>query len=156
MSRHVVATVEEVAPGDEQARQVKGREIGVFNVDGDFYALANRCPHEGGSLCARQDLRTGEVRRSESKHSIERKGEFLRCPWHGWEEFDIRTGQSYCDPNNVKIRQFQIAVEPGEEIWSKGHTSPSHSRVGGKELRRRRGVTQRQRQDSGSSPGLTR
>jgi len=114
MTRHVVATVEEVAPGTSKLVQVKGREIGVFNVDGDFYALANRCPHEGGSLC--QGRITGLVKsEGPGQYSIERKGEFLRCPWHGWE-FDIRTGQSYCDPNSVKIRQFQIAVEPGEDL----------------------------------------
>ena len=46
---------------------------------------------------------------------LERKGEFLRCPWHGWE-FDIRTGQSWCDPADLKVRQFKVAVEPGEEL----------------------------------------
>ncbi|MFZ0849521.1 MAG: Rieske 2Fe-2S domain-containing protein, partial [Hyphomicrobiaceae bacterium] len=25
-----------------------------------------------------------------------REGEMVRCPWHGWE-FDIRTGQSWCE-----------------------------------------------------------
>jgi nitrite reductase/ring-hydroxylating ferredoxin subunit len=32
-----------------------------------------------------------------------RLGEILRCPWHGWE-FDIRTGQSYCDPKRFRAR----------------------------------------------------
>ena len=41
--------------------------------------------------------------------------EFLRCPWHGWE-FDIRTGQSWCDPQSVRARQFQVTVEPGEAL----------------------------------------
>ena len=36
-----------------------------------------------------------------------RPGEFIRCPWHGWE-FDIRTGQSYCDPKSIRDnRQVQ-------------------------------------------------
>jgi nitrite reductase/ring-hydroxylating ferredoxin subunit len=39
----------------------------------------------------------------------------LRCPWHGWE-FDIRTGQSWCDPTSVRARQFQVTVEPGEKL----------------------------------------
>ena len=47
--------------------------------------------------------------------AIGRKGEFLRCPWHGWE-FDIRTGQSWCDPNDLKIRQFKTAVAAGAEL----------------------------------------
>ena len=51
MSRHVVATVDEIAPGHSKLVTVKGREIGLFNVAGNFYALANRCPHAGGALC---------------------------------------------------------------------------------------------------------
>jgi nitrite reductase/ring-hydroxylating ferredoxin subunit len=30
---------------------VKGREIGLFNLDGGYFALANRRPHAGGPLC---------------------------------------------------------------------------------------------------------
>ncbi len=48
-------------------------------------------------------------------YKIVRKGEFLRCPWHGWE-FEIATGQSYCDPKNLVIRQYPVAVAPGGEL----------------------------------------
>jgi 3-phenylpropionate/trans-cinnamate dioxygenase ferredoxin subunit len=48
-------------------------------------------------------------------YQLERKGEFLRCPWHGWE-FDIRSGQSWCDPSDLKIRQFKVAVEAGQDL----------------------------------------
>jgi 3-phenylpropionate/trans-cinnamate dioxygenase ferredoxin subunit len=41
--------------------------------------------------------------------------EFIRCPWHGWE-FDIRTGQSWCDPKSMKARNFKVQVEPGTEL----------------------------------------
>ena len=51
MSRHVVAGVADVAPGACKLVIAKGREIGMFNVGGKFYALANRCPHKGGPLC---------------------------------------------------------------------------------------------------------
>ena len=51
MSRHVVAGVAEVPPGTAKLASAKGRDIGLFNVAGKFYALANRCPHKGGPLC---------------------------------------------------------------------------------------------------------
>ncbi|MBN8906291.1 MAG: Rieske 2Fe-2S domain-containing protein, partial [Rhodospirillales bacterium] len=44
-----------------------------------------------------------------------RQGEMLRCPWHGWE-FDIRTGQSWCDPDSVRARSYAVTVEPGETL----------------------------------------
>ena len=49
------------------------------------------------------------------KYRITRDGEFVRCPWHGWE-FDVKTGQSYCDPNDVKIKSFAVTIEPGERV----------------------------------------
>jgi 3-phenylpropionate/trans-cinnamate dioxygenase ferredoxin subunit len=38
-----------------------------------------------------------------------------RCPWHCWE-FDIATGQSWCEPDDVKARSYSVAVEPGERL----------------------------------------
>ena len=46
---------------------------------------------------------------------MERNGEMLRCPWHGWE-FDIKTGQSWCHPESVKARTYQVEVVPGETL----------------------------------------
>jgi nitrite reductase/ring-hydroxylating ferredoxin subunit len=114
MSRHVVAKVDEVAPGIGKLVTVKGREIGIFNVKGAFYALANRCPHKGGSLCMGQ-ISGLVLSDGPGKYRFRRKGEFLRCPWHGWE-FEIATGQSYCDPQSLRVRQFNVVVEPGEEV----------------------------------------
>ena len=114
MSRHVVAAVGEVGPGASKLVTVKGREIGLFNVKGEFFALANRCPHMGGPLCSGRIV--GLVQSDGPGHyRLARHQEFLRCPWHGWE-FDIRSGQSWCDPDDLKIRQFKVSVEPGETL----------------------------------------
>jgi 3-phenylpropionate/trans-cinnamate dioxygenase ferredoxin subunit len=44
-----------------------------------------------------------------------RQGEILRCPWHGWE-FDIRTGQSWCDPARIKARAYPVEIAPGQAV----------------------------------------
>jgi 3-phenylpropionate/trans-cinnamate dioxygenase ferredoxin subunit len=114
MSRHVVAKAADIEPGGSKVVVVKGREIGVFNVHGEFFAISNRCPHEAGPLC--QGMITGIVLSDgPGEYRVERPGEFIRCPWHGWE-FDIRTGQSWCDPKSTKVRNFQVKVEPGESL----------------------------------------
>jgi len=114
MSRHIVARADEIAPGESKIVKVNGREVGVYNVGGEFFALSNRCPHAGAELC--RGMIVGLMRSDEpGDYRIERKGEFLRCPWHGWE-FDLRTGQSYCDPKSTKVRQFNVKVEPGEQL----------------------------------------
>ena len=63
-----------------------------------------------------EGILTGLIESHEPGHyEYSRPGEILRCPWHGWE-FDIRTGQSWCDPDSVKARQFKVSVEPGATL----------------------------------------
>jgi 3-phenylpropionate/trans-cinnamate dioxygenase ferredoxin subunit len=114
MARHVVATVGEISPGASKLVTVKGREIGLFNVNGEYFALANKCPHEGASLCAGRLVGLAQSE-GPSDYRLLRQGEFLKCPWHGWE-FDVRTGQSWCDPENTYVRQYAVSVEDGEEL----------------------------------------
>jgi nitrite reductase/ring-hydroxylating ferredoxin subunit len=114
MARHVVAAVGEIPPGGRKLVTIRGREIGVFNLDGAYYALINRCPHQGAALC------TGAiVSRLEApmpgEYRLSQSGSMLRCPWHCWE-FDIRTGQSWCEPEDVKARSYAVTVEPGERL----------------------------------------
>lgn len=114
MSRHVVATVEEIAPGQRKLVKVAGREIGIFNLGGEFFGIGNRCPHEGASLCKGRVVGLAESTEP-GTYQYSRKGEMLRCPWHGWE-FDIRTGKSFCDPLRTRVKSFDIRVEDGAEV----------------------------------------
>jgi nitrite reductase/ring-hydroxylating ferredoxin subunit len=114
VSRHIVATIEEIPPGGRKIVEVAGRSIGVFNLDGEYFALRNRCPHQGGELCLGPV--SGFVASSgPGDYRVERPGEFLRCPWHGWE-FDIRTGQSWYDPQRMRVRRYDVFLAPGEEV----------------------------------------
>ena len=111
MAKHVVGTVDEIPPGERKIVEVAGRSIGIFNVNGEFFALRNSCPHQGGELC--RGTITGFVSATgPGEYRYERAGEILRCPWHGWE-FDIRTGQSWFDPTRVRVRRYDVTVEPG-------------------------------------------
>ena len=114
MKRQVVARAVEVAPGHCKIVNVNGREIGVFNLNGEYFALANRCPHEGGPLCQGHIIPLVQSD-GPGHYRLARHQEFLRCPWHGWE-FEIRTGQSWCDPKSTRARQFQVKVESGAAL----------------------------------------
>jgi len=114
MSRHVVASVGEIAPGNSKLVTVKGREIGLFNIKGEYFALTNKCPHEGASLCKGRLVGLAEADEP-GKYRLSRQGELLKCPWHGWE-FDVRTGQSWCDPENTYVRQYAVSVEAGGDL----------------------------------------
>jgi nitrite reductase/ring-hydroxylating ferredoxin subunit len=114
MTRHVVAKAEEIQAGICKIVTVKGREIGIFKVGDDFYGLINRCPHQGAPLC-RGEIVSRLVAPTPGDYRLTRPGEMIRCPWHCWE-YDIRTGQSLCDPNSVHARAFDVAVEPGKTL----------------------------------------
>ena len=112
--RYVVARTNEIPAGGVKVVTVRGREIALFNVAGEFFALLNRCPHEGAPLCG--GIRVGLLEsREPGTYEYSREGEILRCPWHGWE-FDLRTGQSYCDPVHTQVKAYPVSVEPGAAV----------------------------------------
>ena len=113
--RYVVATVDELPPGTRKIVDVAGRQIGVFNIKGEYFALRNRCSHQGGPLCEGRLAGRVEAPVPGGEIRYTRAGEILRCPWHSWE-YDIRTGQSWFDPTQVRVRSYEVAVAPGEAI----------------------------------------
>jgi 3-phenylpropionate/trans-cinnamate dioxygenase ferredoxin subunit len=118
MARYIVATTSEIPPGERKLVEVAGRSIGVFNIGGEFFALRNRCPHQGGPLCEGKQLGLVESDRP-GEYQYSRPGEMLRCPWHGWE-FDLRTGQSWFDPRQVRVRSYPVSVQPGTPGLERG------------------------------------
>ncbi len=115
MAKHVVATVDEIPPGERKIVEIGGRSLGVFNIKGEYYALRNICPHQGGPLC--QGRLTGFVTADKpgGEYRYERRGEILRCPWHGWE-YDVTTGQSWVDPASVRTRRYEVEVAAGDSL----------------------------------------
>ena len=112
--KHVIGPAAEIPPGGRRIVTLEGRSIGVFNVGGEFFALRNSCPHQGGPLC--QGVLSGFVVPGRpGEYRYVRRGEILRCPWHGWE-FDVRTGQSYFDPSQARVRTYPVELVPGPYV----------------------------------------
>ena len=123
-ARFVVGTVDEILPGSRKVIVVNGREIGVFNVNGEYFAVLNRCPHQGGPLCSGRQ--TGFlVAPIPGDYQVSRPGEVIRCPWHGWE-FDLRTGQSWCEPGRVRVRRYDVSIQPGEALVAEATAADEH------------------------------
>jgi nitrite reductase/ring-hydroxylating ferredoxin subunit len=114
MDKHVVARIDEVKPGEHIKVTVRGRDIALFNLAGEFYAIGDRCPHEAGSLSTGCQVSLAESDKP-GHYRLSRRGEFIKCPWHGWE-FDIKTGQSYCDPFKMRVRSYEAAIQTGEDL----------------------------------------
>jgi 3-phenylpropionate/trans-cinnamate dioxygenase ferredoxin subunit len=107
--KHTVATVDEIPPGSRKIVDIGGRSIGVFNIDGQYYALLNRCPHQGGALC--EGRLWGVLRATQpGVFDYDARREILTCPWHGWE-FNVTTGRSWCEPERLRVRRYEVSVE---------------------------------------------
>ena len=108
MRRFVVGKTSDLPPSSRRIVTVEGREIGVFNVKGEYYALRNLCPHQSAPLCLGE--LTG-LTVSDEPGEIEwtREGEILRCPWHGWE-FDILNGRTVFE-SKARVKTYDVRVE---------------------------------------------
>ena len=114
MAKYVVAAIDEIPVGGRKIVEVGGVSVGIFNLSGEFFALRNRCPHQGGPLC--EGKLWGNLEAAVPGEIVySRPGEIIACHWHGWE-FDIRTGQSWCDPRRLRTRQFPVSVESGASL----------------------------------------
>lgn len=99
----------EIPDGARRVVSVAGRLIGVFNIAGEFFALRNVCPHQGGPLCE-GDVYSSLDSSEPGVYEYNDSRKFLQCPWHGWE-FDLKTGQSWFDPKRTRVRPYPVRVE---------------------------------------------
>ncbi len=83
-------------PGELTLCKVGDHEIVLTNVDGEFYAVDNACPHTGGPLA------DGEL-----------NGPMLECPWH-FAVFDVRTGELIEGLALSPAKTYRVRVEEGE------------------------------------------
>ena len=70
---------------------IGGRAIAVANVEGEFFALTNTCPHAEGPLGEGSLL-----------------GPVVACPYHGWE-FDVRTGGCLTESSST-VETYKVEV----------------------------------------------
>jgi len=92
-----VCPVEELPPGEVKIVRAGELSIGVYNADGDFYAIEDRCSHDDGPL-AEGDWEPEEC--------------VAICPRHG-ARFDIRTGKALSLPAYLPVETFPVSVVDG-------------------------------------------
>jgi nitrite reductase/ring-hydroxylating ferredoxin subunit len=120
MKRVVVGNVEEIPPGKRKlVVPFRGRAgIGVFNVDGSFYAMRNICPHKSGPLCMGRVgplvVAAAPPTAANAGLDVVQDGTIIRCPWHMWE-FEIATGRCIADPT-VRVKTYPVVIESGQIV----------------------------------------
>ena len=92
-----VAPVDELPPGSVKIVRAGQVAVGVYNLDGEYYAIEDRCSHDDGPL-AEGDFDPDDA--------------VVVCPRHG-SRFDIRTGRPLTLPAYQPVDTFPVVVEDG-------------------------------------------
>jgi nitrite reductase/ring-hydroxylating ferredoxin subunit len=89
-----VAAAADVEPGKSICVKAGNERVAVFNIDGEYFAMSDMCPHAGGPLSE------GFV-----------NGTQVSCPWHGWM-FDLCPGD---DAPKDGVERYTVHVE-GDDL----------------------------------------
>lgn len=93
-----VASEAEVGNGERILLEIDGQAIALFNIAGEFFAIADVCSHDDGPVAE------GELKAYE-----------IVCPRHG-AHFDLRTGKALTLPAVVDIPVYPVRVVGGEVL----------------------------------------
>jgi nitrite reductase/ring-hydroxylating ferredoxin subunit len=93
-----LASVGDLPPGKGKVVEAGGQTFALFNVDGAYYAIDNRCPHHGGPL--------GEGRL---------EGHVVTCPWHR-HEFNVVTGEIVSMLVRPNVNTYPVVVEGSDVL----------------------------------------
>jgi 3-phenylpropionate/trans-cinnamate dioxygenase ferredoxin component len=91
-----VAAEGEIPEGGVKIIQAGSLFVGIYLIDGRYYAIEDRCSHDDGPLC-----------------EGDRDGFCIECPRHG-ARFDLRTGEPLSLPATEPVDVFEVVVRGGE------------------------------------------
>ena len=92
-----VCPVDELPPGSVKIVVAGEISVGVYNLDGEYFALEDRCSHDDGPLC---------------EGDFDPQSGVAICPRHG-ANIDIRTGRPLTLPAVFPVDTFPVRVDDG-------------------------------------------
>ncbi|MBK17386.1 MAG: ferredoxin [Rhodospirillaceae bacterium] len=94
---HAVATTSEVSEDEPKAVSIGRMDIGIYLLDGEYYALDDICTH-AYALMTDGYIEDGAI----------------ECPLHG-ACFDIKSGKALTAPATIDLRPYEVKIE-GDQI----------------------------------------
>ena len=95
-----VCPVDELPPGSVKIVRAGQLALGVYNVDGEYYAIEDRCSHDDGPLC---------------EGDWDEESCWVVCPRHG-SQFDLATGVPRSLPATEPVPTYPVRVADGKVV----------------------------------------
>lgn len=97
-----VCTEAELLPGEKKSVWHGDTQILVVNLDGDYFAVEDKCTHEDFELSA---------------GPVDAEAGSIECVFHG-AKFDLRSGEALCAPAYSPVAKFPVKLLDGA-IWTR-------------------------------------
>ena len=116
MTEYNAGKVSDYVDGDRKVVFCGDSEVGVFRLDGEFYAWHNRCAHRAGPICQGRIMKrvlepVAEDRTIRAQAYDETESNIV-CPWHGYE-YSIKTGAHQGNPR-IRLRKAELSIRDGD------------------------------------------
>lgn len=92
-----VCPLDDFGVGERKVLYLNGQQVALFNVDGNLYALSNRCSHARGPL---------------SEGGVEAESCTVVCPWH-YARYDLKTGHVVDGVASAPVPAYVVEVRNG-------------------------------------------
>lgn len=102
-----VADADALLPGEMAQYWLGELPVAVFNLDGDLYAIEDRCTHEDFEL---------------SSGTFDADAGSVECTLHG-ARFDVRSGRALCAPAYTPVRRIEVRRDRNG-LWLRDPASP--------------------------------
>jgi 3-phenylpropionate/trans-cinnamate dioxygenase ferredoxin subunit len=99
-----VGPIDELPPGSMRIVPAGDRLVGVFNCEGTYYAIEDRCSHDDGPL---------------AEGDWDPEACVVVCPRHG-SRFDLQTGIPMSLPAFEPVEVFPVSVRDGMVVVDVG------------------------------------
>jgi nitrite reductase (NADH) small subunit len=116
MVEYSAGKVTDYADSDRKVVVCGEFEVGVFRIDGEFFAWHNRCAHRAGPICqgrimqrVLEPVADDKTTRAQQYDPSETN---IVCPWHGYE-YSIKTG-FHQGNSRIRLRKAELTIRDGE------------------------------------------
>jgi len=113
--RVALGSADSLEPGDHELVTVDGQEFGVHNVDGEYFAILNRCAHDCGPVgegTVRPKLVVDDADAGErERERWDEDTPTITCPWHGWS-YELESG-THVGIDDVSLPTRDVVEEDG-------------------------------------------